>query len=291
VVRELYGVNPAATPPETNESHVIAAQATAEATAETVDGFDSTAGAALTVGGGNATDSFVTAITGALDHEEIARPRYARNLSDQEWQAVVAAGVRPALDRAAANATATLDSTTLVENLDTATRQALENVSTDILADRLDATVGNSTFDLSEFERWVGNGSDTDTPVRVPAGMPLLPLPTMWVATMNLWHIDADGQYARFEVAANMSAPGRATSTTYVRENTSVVQRIAGANRTLGRVEPIDFDGRSLLVVVVPPGGIGVGDRDDENPECTETYPVVGRFDSAETSCGFLGAD
>jgi hypothetical protein len=143
----------------------------------------------------------------------------------------------------------------------------------------------HETFDLSEFERWVGNGSEIDTPVRVPAGLPLLPLPTMWVATMNLWTIDADGQYARFEVEANMSAPGRATSTTYVRENMTVVRTLDGQSRTLGAVDPIDFDGRSLLVVVVPPGGIGVGDRDDENPECTGTYPVVGRFDGADTAC------
>jgi hypothetical protein len=103
---------------------------------------------------------------------------------------------------------------------------------------------------------------------------------------MNLWDIDADGQYARFEVVANMSAPGRATSTTYVRENATVTLDIGGEERTLGRVKPIGFDGRSLLVVVVPPGGIGVGDRDDENPECTETYPVVGPVDGTETACG-----
>ena len=290
VVQELYGLNPAATPPpETNETYTSAANATTEATAETVDGFDSTAGAALAVGGGTATDSLVTAISEALDDGEMARPPYAENLSTQEWQAVVAAGVRPALDRAAANATATLDSTALVENLDTATRQALENVSTDIVTDRLESVVGNGTFDLSEFEHWVGNGSEVDTPVRVPAGLPLLPLPTMWVATMNVWNIDADGRYARFEVEANVSAPGRATSTTYVRENRTVELEVDGGSHTLGAVEPIEFDGRSVLVVVVPPGGVGVGDRDDENPECTETYPVVGPFDEADTACKFLG--
>jgi len=290
VLSELYGVDlTALPPPETNETHIAVFGATTEATGETLNEYNSTARAAIAVGGGTATDSLVTAITEALDDEEIPRPAYAENLSDEEWRHVVAAGVRPALDRAAANATATLEHTGTVESLDTATRQALENVSSDIVENRLDAWVGNSTFDLSAFEHWVGNGSDVDTPVRVPAGLPLLPVPTMWVATMNLWHIDADGQYARFEVEANMSAPGRATSTTYVRENTTVVQQIAGENRTLGRVDPVDFDGRSLLVVVVPPGGIGVGDRDDENPECTETYPVVGRFNGAETDCGVLG--
>jgi hypothetical protein len=106
---------------------------------------------------------------------------------------------------------------------------------------------------------------------------------------MNLWDVHADGQYARFEVKANMTAPGRETSTTYVRENMTVERTIAGETRNLGAVEPIAFEGRSLLIVVVPPGGIGVGDRDDENPECTETYPVVGPYDEEDTDCSYLG--
>jgi hypothetical protein len=46
-----------------------------------------------------------------------------------------------------------------------------------------------------------------------------------------------------------------------------------------------------VLVVVVPPGGIGVGDRDDVNPKCTPTYPVVGPFDAEDTACEFLEVD
>ncbi len=288
VVREVYGVEPDAPflqPPYSNETHAAAAETVRAAVTNTTSTY-STAEAAIAVGGGNVTGPLAAGIGAALDDEAIGRPSYAESLSSDEWRAVVASAVRPALDRAAANATATLDDTSLVEDLDNETRAALANVSSDIVRDRLDASVDNGTFDLSEYESWVGNGSDIDTPVRVPAGLPILPVPTMWVATMNLWDIDADGQYARFEVAANMSAPGRATSTTYVRENTTVETEIAGESRRLGRVEPIEFDGRSLLVVVVPPGGIGVGDRDDEEPECTETYPAVGVFEQTERHCG-----
>ena len=286
VVREVYDVQPDLVPPGySNETHSAAAAATANAAETTVEGYDTTAQAAIAVGGGNATESLVTAVVEALDDEEIERPSYASGLSDDGWQELVASAVRPALDRAAANATATVESTAPVEALDTVTRQALENVSADILEDRLESHLNGDAFNLGEYERWVGNGSEIDTPVRVPAGLPLLPLPTMWVATMNLWNIDASGEYARFEVEANMSAPGRETSTTYVRENTTVERVIAGESRTLGAVEPVGFDGRSVLVVVVPPGGIGVGDRDDENPECTETYPVVGAYDEEQTAC------
>jgi len=287
IVREGYGAEPDtlfAWPPYLNETHAAVAEAVAEAATNTTSTY-STAEAAIAVGGGNATESLVAEVSAALDDGEIERPPYAESLSSSEWRAVVASAVRPALDRAAANATATLEDTSLVESLDNETREALANVSSDIVRDRLDAYIDNGAFDLSEYENWVGNGSDIDTPVRVPAGLPVLPVPTMWVATMNIWDIDADGQYARFEVAANMSAPGRATSTTYVRENTTVETEIAGESRRLGRVEPIDFDGRSLLVVVVPPGGIGVGDRDDEDPECTETYPAVGGFEQTERHC------
>ncbi|MFT4945396.1 MAG: hypothetical protein ACI9K3_001343, partial [Halovenus sp.] len=288
VVRELYGADPNTLfPYYDNDTHSKAMQTTALATNETLEGYR-VSEAAIAVGGGNATEPLVENISDALDDEEIDRPKYARNLSSDGWREVVASAVRPAVDRAAANATATLESPDVVESLDTATRQALENVSSDIVEERLGSYL-NGTFDLSKFENWVGAGNSTDTPIRVPAGLPLLPLPSMWVATMNIWNIEADGRYARFEVEANMSAPGRATSTTYVRENRTVDLEIGGETRTLGTVEPIEFDGRSLLVVVVPPGGIGVGDRDDENPECTETYPVVGPFDEERTTCEFLG--
>jgi hypothetical protein len=296
LVSELYGI--AADYPDSeddpyadNDTHSTAYETAESATAGAVEEYNTTAEAAIAIGGGNATEQLVTALQAALDDEDIGRPEYAQELSGTEWQAVVASAVRPALDRAAANATATLDDTDTVETLDTATRQALENVSVDIAKDRLDASLNSTSFNLSKYDDWVGNGSEVDTPVRVPAGLPLLPVPTHWVATMNIWDIDADGQYTRFEVAANMSAPGRATSTTYVRENITVDREIDGETRTLGAVEPITFDGRSVLVVVVPPGGIGVGDRDDVNPKCTPTYPVVGPFDAEDTACEFLEVD
>ena len=288
LVAELYGVSPDNTFPaySGNSTHRLAYDLTETAAARAVDSYNSTATAAIAIGGGNATETLTQEVGDALDSAGLTRPEYARPLTDREWRAVVASAVGPALDRAAANATATVEDTSFVEALDNATREALANVSTDIVSERLGSWLGNGTFDLSNYEDWVGNRTDIDTVVRVPAGLPILPFPTHWVATMNLWNVDADGQYARFEVAANMSAPGRGTSTTYVRENTTVELDIAGMSRTVGAVEPVGFDGRSLLVVVVPPGGIGVGDRDDEDPECTETYPAVGRFDESETSCG-----
>ncbi len=288
LVAELYGISPDYGSPvySNNGTHQLAYNLTEAAATRAVDSYNSTATAAIAIGGGNATETLTGEIEGALDNTSLTRPKYARNLTNREWRAVVASAVRPALDRAAANATATIDDTSFVENLDNATREALANVSTDIITERLDSWLGNGTFDLSNYDDWVGNRTDIDTVVRVPAGLPILPFPTHWVATMNLWNVDADGQYARFEVEANMSAPGRATSTTYVRENTTVDLDIAGGSRTVGAVEPVGFDGRSLLVVVVPPGGIGVGDRDDEDPECTETYPAVGQFNRSETGCG-----
>jgi hypothetical protein len=186
------------------------------------------------------------------------------------------------VESAAAEAV-TLEDTGDVEALDTQVRRALENVSADIVDERLAQRLGNGRFDLSEYDGWVDG---VETPVRVPAGLPILPLPTNWVATVNVWDIVANGQYARFEVSANVSAPGRASSVTYVRENTTVEREIAGERRRLGSVEPVGFDGRSMLIVVVPPGGIGVGDRDDEDPECSETYPVTGAFDPERVACG-----
>jgi hypothetical protein len=110
-------------------------------------------------------------------------------------------------------------------------------------------------------------------------------VPGYWYATVNAWDVRADGEYARFEVTANVGMPGQTSATTYVREDETVTLEIAGAERTIGDVEPIAFDGRSMLLVVVPPGGIGVGDRDDENPECAPTPPEAGTVDSSDGTC------
>ena len=250
-----------------------------------IDEFSHASLAAIALGNGSATDPLIDGVTDALDDDTIDRPTYAENLSSDDWQEVIASAVHPAVVNATGMATVTLSDTDTIEALDTQVRQALQNVSTDIIEDRLDEYLGDGVFDLSEYDDWVDG---IDKPMRVPAGLPLLPVPGMWKATVNVWDVEADGKYARFELKANMSAPGRTSTTTYVRENSTVEHKIGGEKQTLGGVDPIEFDGRSMLVVVVPPGGLGVGDRDDVDPECSETYPFTGEFNTEYTFCGSI---
>lgn len=253
-----------------------------EGTADALEAYDGAAGMAIAIGNGNVTGPLVEELTARLSASAY-RPEYADGLSESGWADVVESAVRPAVDRAASAETVTLSDTDTVEELDTETRRALENVSRDMLEDRLDEFEGRGQFDLAEYEDWVDG---VETPLRVPAGLPLLPLPTNWYATINMWDVDAMGTYARFEATAHVGSPGDGSSTTYVRENRTATLDIAEDTRVLGGVEPIRFETESLLVVVVPPGGVGVGDRDDEDPECSPTYPEIGVVDPDEIACG-----
>ena len=60
---------------------------------------------------------------------------------------------------------------------------------------------------------------------------------------------------------------------------------VAGQSRRIGTVEPISFSGRSILLVAVPPGGIGVGDRDAEAVECSPTWPITGDLSEGRVRC------
>ena len=92
----------------------------------------------------------------------------------------------------------------------------------------------------------------------VPAGLPISPTFSPWVATVNVWVIESRGAYGRFAVR---TASG---STTYVRDGTRVALDVDddGDAEPVGRSERIEFSVRTIAVVAVPAGGLGVGDTD-----------------------------
>jgi hypothetical protein len=252
------------------------------AVSETVDEYGtSTSERAIAIDEGNVTRPISKAVAAAIPRDR--RPSHANGIDDDEWQALVRSVAEQAIASAASEQHVTLDDTDTVEQMDTEIRRTLEKVSEDIVEQRVADRFGEAAFNLSDYDNWVDG---VDTPVRVPAGMPLLPLPNLWFATVNLWEIDVEGEYARFEVTASQGGPETATATSYVREDMPVAVEIAGERRRLGRVEPIDFEGKSVLIVVVPPGGIGVGDRDDQDPERTPTWPGAGYDHLGEEALG-----
>ncbi|WP_435182916.1 DUF7286 family protein [Halobellus sp. EA9] len=92
----------------------------------------------------------------------------------------------------------------------------------------------------------------------IPAGLPILPTLNPWVATANVWVVESRGAYGRFAVTTDSGA------TTYVRDGSSVVFDVDGDGEpeVLGRNERIGFRVRTVAVVAVPAGKLGVGDTD-----------------------------
>jgi hypothetical protein len=92
----------------------------------------------------------------------------------------------------------------------------------------------------------------------VPAGLPISPTFSPWVATVNVWVIESKGAYGRFAVRTESG------STTYVRDGTRVALDVDddGETEPVGRNERIEFSVRTVAVVAVPAGGLGVGDTD-----------------------------
>jgi len=250
---------------------------------ETVESYNSTSQQALSIGTGNITEPVIENVTADLNNSRYHYSGFEERYSDDQWTTLVESAVEPAAMRAG-TVKVNIGNADQAERIDQGIQEVLGNVSEEIiderkneLEDRLNEAVEDRVAE--GFEDWVGNWNGTQArPARIPAGLPLLPVPSHWYVTVNAWDIEVAGEYARFEVTANMGTPDTTTSTTYVRENQTVTYDIAGEERTLGAVDPIAFEERTLLVVVVRPG-VGVGDRDDENPECSPTFPVTGEID------------
>jgi hypothetical protein len=122
----------------------------------------------------------------------------------------------------------------------------------------------NATADRvrSRIERRVGRSLAS-----VPAGLPITPVPSSWYATSNLWIVRVRGTYARFSVRAKRGTPGRTLQ--YVRDGSTVRYDWDGdgTREALGRSKRVDLSVQTAVVVVVPPGGRGVGDTDGNADE------------------------
>ena len=97
----------------------------------------------------------------------------------------------------------------------------------------------------------------------IPAGLPISPTLSPWVATINVWVVESRGAYGRFAVRTDSGA------TTYVRDGTTVSLDVDddGIAEPAGRNERIEFSVRTVAVVAVPSGGLGVGDTDGNADE------------------------
>lgn len=105
----------------------------------------------------------------------------------------------------------------------------------------------------------------------LPAGFPVAPVPGYWYVTTNVWYVDVGGTYERFVVRSDRGGP--AGGTTYVRDGRTVTLDHGGREIRLGSAERVSFRTETVIVVVVPPTGTGVGDTDGYPDERSSGWP------------------
>ncbi|USZ72849.1 DUF7286 family protein [Natronosalvus halobius] len=236
--------------------------------------------AAIELGEGNLTESITEQIADDLAEE------YPSEFSGREgaWKAKVTAVSRPIISEKIAGQSVSFGSG--LEEIDAEIRAEVEQITDEVIKQRLEnAEIVNEEGEIviDEEEEWLQG----DAPKRVPAGIPITPVPGYWVATANVWNVNVASKYARFEVTSNTGTPLVTGGTTYVREDKNVSVNIGGNQKRLGSNKAISFRGSTVVVIVVPPGGQGVGDRTGVRTECTETWPDVGYLENSETAaCG-----
>jgi len=109
----------------------------------------------------------------------------------------------------------------------------------------------------------------------MPAGVPLAPVPGYWYATMNVWHVEVRGEYARFGVRVSQGRPTTPGGEfVYARDGGRVTLDVDddGSDERLGRSTEVDFSASSTVMVVVPPGRTGVGDKNGVSVEQSEGW-------------------
>ena len=117
--------------------------------------------------------------------------------------------------------------------------------------------------------------------------------PPAWWVTVNAWVVDVRGGYDRFAVRAGTgAASGPGGSLTYVRDGgaATVDYDGDGAAERLGHADRISFETRTGVVLAVPPGPQGVGDKggnvDARSTRWTDWQPVEPSQDRGPAGAG-----
>jgi hypothetical protein len=112
-----------------------------------------------------------------------------------------------------------------------------------------------------------------------PTGVYILPTFDPWIATVNMWKIDVEGEYVKFEVQDmdNEAHPdpifGHEVQV-YVREKQQIYDELNN-NKKIGDNLPLKFNFTTGTFIVVPPGKLtGVGDKDLITIEETTGFKV-----------------
>ncbi|MEY7850052.1 hypothetical protein AB7C87_12740 [Natrarchaeobius sp. A-rgal3] len=229
---------------------------------------------AAMLGGGEGVDHVEQHVRTEIDVDNHGENPYE---SEEVFKQHAGASVNYALAEAVNQTTVDDFDLANVDYLNESVRDELEERTEEIVAQRM-----NETIDEHDLEHdWLRNNEtgimDEDgefnlSPNRVPAGLPIVPLPSGWVATTNVWDVKVRGEYARFELESNTGTPSNVQGENYVREDGSVVFE----GEPVGSTRAISFESRTVVIVLVPPQRLGVGDRTGDWAEESEGWPEAG---------------
>ncbi|MCU4801069.1 hypothetical protein OB920_11880 [Halobacteria archaeon HArc-gm2] len=212
--------------------------------------WDTTAARALALSNGSASPAVAAAAADRESLDETREDRLRLELERRTETALRTDAAKPESEAVNRSRTVTRDVATEL------TRRIAKNAT-----ERGIQRVTNESFD------------------KVPSGLPLAPPFTAWYATTNVWHVTVRGEYARFGIRADRGRPSEPGSDlAYARDGGEVRLDVDddGEKERLGRATRVDFDVSTTIVVVVPPGKSGVGDRDGNVDERSDGWPESG---------------
>jgi len=223
--------------------------------------WNTTATRALALTNGSAVPAIVAvARTEAPNQTDgtLERERLSYRLQNATDHALASKGVQPA--QSSVNGTATL-----VRDTATPLLKSVAANATRMAANRTAQRLFNETMG------------------EIPAGLPLAPVPGYWYATTNVWYVDVRGEYERVVVRAQQAQSVGSTTdgVAYVRDGETATLDVDGdgTDERLGTASRVSFRATTSVVVVVPPGGTGVGDRGGNMDERSAGWPTPGRTD------------
>jgi len=123
---------------------------------------------------------------------------------------------------------------------------------------------------------------------RLPAGIPITPVPGAWYATAGIWSVKARGEYQRFAVETTRRTPDATDpAVRYVRDGGNVTLDADGdgERELFGHADRVSFAVATGVVVVVPPGPPGVGDVDGKLDEESPGWPYPGPVSERPERC------
>lgn len=235
----------------------------------------------------NSTDARALAITNGSVARAVRSIAQSRASIDEPTADEIAVRVRIALQAARLRESVRVDVADVEPVTKTVREAGLQAVGS-TLKNELSELSQEAIQDRLSDADWVEENFESDDLDSVPAGLPMIPVPGYWYATVNLWYVHVRGAYARFTLRAPRGSPVDGMGAVqYTRDGDAVRLDVDGDDNRelLGWATRVSVDVNTTVAIAVPSGRPeGVGDVDGNMDERSEGWPSVGPFRSENRS-------